>query len=145
MATFQCNDIDGFVLNMEEFARLPDETVGEMLAAGAEVVRNAHVQAISRMGQHTGRLIGSPRIKMSKNGRGRYALIYPDGVHHTYRARKGGTANARNAEVGFVQEFGGHGNTKHRQWMRDANEKSAEATTEAEARVYDKWLKSINL
>ncbi len=145
MATFQCNDIDGFCLDMEEFARLPDDTVREMLAAGAEVVRDAHVQAISKMGQHTGHLIGSPRVKMVNGTRGRYALIYPDGTHHTYHARKGGTGTARNAEVGFVQEFGGHGNTKHLQWMRDANEKSADATTEAEARVYDKWLKSINL
>lgn len=145
MATFQCNDIDGFCLDMAEFARLPDDTIKEMLAAGAEVVRQAHVQAISKMDQHTGHLIGSPQVKMLWGNRSRAALIYPGGTHHTYRAKKGGTAEARNADVGFVQEFGGHGNEKHRQWMRDANEKSAEATTEAEARVYDKWLKSINL
>lgn len=145
MATFECNDIDGFALDMEEFAKLPDETVSNMLAAGAEVVRNAHVQAISKMGKHTGHLLGSPQIKMAKNSRGRYALVYPGGTHHSYRPRRGGTAEARNAEVGFVQEFGGHGNIKHLQWMRNANEKSAEATTEAEAKVYDMWLKSINL
>ncbi|MBO6269462.1 MAG: hypothetical protein IJV30_02150 [Oscillospiraceae bacterium] len=145
MATFTCNDIDGFVLSMKEFAELPDDTIGDILEAGAEVVRKAHVEAISHFGQHTGRLLGSPKIKMCKRGRSRYALIYPDGTHHTYHARKGGTATARNADVGFVQEFGGHGNTKHLGWMMNANEKSAEETTRAEADVYDRWLKTLNL
>ena len=145
MATFQCNDIDGFVLSMDEFARLPDETIQDMLSAGAEVVRKAHVHAIGRMGQHTAKLIGSPMIKKPGGSRGKYALVYLGGTHHTYHARKGGSAEARNAEVGFVQEFGGHGNEKHLGWMREANEQSAEETTDAEAKVYDQWLKSINL
>lgn len=145
MATFTCNDIDGFMLSMKEFAELPDETIGNILEAGAKVVRNAHVEAISHFGHHTGRLLGSPKIKMCKSGRSRYALIYPDGAHHTYHARKGGATVARNADVGFVQEFGGHGNTKHLGWMRNSNEKSAEETTQAEADVYDRWLKTLNL
>lgn len=166
MATFECNDIDGFCLSMEEFANIPDSVVDDILRAGAEVVKKAHVNAIAKMGQHTRHLIGSPAIIMKRRTSGtfgRYALVYPQGVHHTYRkkahsytkynwGRAGGTrqtsageGTASNAEVAFIQEFGGHGNTKNLNWMRDANEKSADATTEAEARVYDKWLKSINL
>ena len=145
MATFICNDIDGFVLNMEEFAQLPDSTIKDMLADGAEVVRKAHADAIrENFDQKTGRLIGSPKVKLKRKGQGWYALIYPDGTHHTYHARKGGTGVARNADVGFVHEFGGHGNAAT-MWMYNANEKSADATAEAEEKAYDRWLKSLNL
>lgn len=142
MATFTCNDIDGFVLDMQEFARLPDGVIEDILRSGAEVIRKAHVEAINtQFGNPTGKLMGSPGIKIVKGAR--YALIYPMGTHHTYHAKKG-SGVARNAEVGFVQEFGGHGNQAHA-WMLTANEKSADETAEAEAKVYDNWLKTLNL
>lgn len=144
MATFTCNDIDGLILDMEEIAELPDDVVYDITKAGAEVVRKAHIAAINRMGKKTGKLVGSPKVKM-ETGRTTYALIYPQGEHHTYKAKEGGRKSARNADVGFVQEFGGHGNTKHLNWMRNANEECADETTEAEFRVYDAWLKKHNL
>ena len=145
MATFTCNDMEGFLLNMEEFARLPDDTIADMLEAGAKVVQRAHVEAISsNFDRRTGRLVGSPKIKMSRKGKSTYALIYPQGTHHTYHARKGGDATARNADVGFVHEFGGHGNAA-KAWMLNANEKCSEDMAKAEEQVYDKFLKSLNL
>ena len=141
MATFTCNDIDGFVLNMEEFARLPKDTVVDIIKAGAEVIRKAHTQAIGSQLRRTGTLMGSPKVKIVRGAS--YALIYPDGTHHTYRAVKG-NGIARNADVGFVHEFGGHGNPALG-WMRAANEKSADDTAEAEMKVYDAWLKKLNL
>lgn len=145
MATFTCNDIEGFVMNMSEIARLPDETIADILEAGAKVVQKAHVEAISsNFRRRTGRLIGSPKIKMSRKGGSTYALIYPQGTHHTYHARSGGSGVAGNAEVGFVHEFGGHGNAA-KAWMLNANEKCAESMAKAEEQVYDKFLASHNL
>lgn len=145
MATFRCNDIDGFLLDMESMARLDDEAIDSILLAGAEVVKKAHIAEIGRrFDRHTAKLIGSPKIyhKRSKN-RQRYALIYPEGEHHRYHA-KHGDGVARNADLGFVHELGGHGN-KATNWMRIANEGCAGAMAEAEEKAYDAWLKTHNL
>lgn len=141
MATFTCNDIDGFVMDMEEFSRLPQAKIKDILEAGAEVIQKAHVQAISSQLKRTGKLMGSPKVKLV-TGKS-YALIYPEGTHHTYHAKKGNGV-ARNADVGFVHEFGGHGNPALG-WMRTANEKCADATADAEMEVYDAWLTSLKL
>lgn len=143
MARFSCNDIDGFVLDMAEYAKLPDSTIRSILQSGAEVVRDAHKEAISAQLHRTGKLMGSPQIIMKSSGGHPYALIYPQGTHHTYRAKKG-SGSAPNAEIGFVHEFGGHGNPALN-WMRTANEKCADAMAEAEERTFDSWLKRHNL
>lgn len=145
MARFSCNDIDGLVLSIEEVAQLPDGVMDDILTAGAEVIKKAHIASINqRFDKRTAKLIGSPSIFL-KRGRqgGRYALIYPKGEHHRYHAKKGDGV-ARNADVGFVLEFGGHGNNAVG-WMREANESSADAMVSAEEKVYDAWLKSKNL
>ena len=146
MARFNCNDIDGFLLSMDEMARLDDTAIDSILTAGAEVVRSAHVTAIGQnFDKHTAKLIGSPTVFLKLGRRGeRYALVYPKGEHHTYRAKKGGSGKATNADLGFVHEFGGHGN-KAVGWMRNANERCADAMTNAEEKAYDAWLKSKNL
>lgn len=141
MATFSCNDIDGLVMDMDSFSRLPQAKIRDMLEAGAEVIRKAHVDAINASLKRTGKLMGSPKIKIVAGKS--YALIYPDGTHHTYRA-KTGSGVARNADVGFVHEFGGHGNPALG-WMQNANEKSADATVDAEMEVFDSWLTSLKL
>jgi len=152
MARFSCNDIDGFVLSMEEIAMLDDDAVTSILSAGAEVIRQAHVDSINRhFDKRTAKLIGSPKVHMKvgsgRNGHGakeRYALVYPAGEHHKFNAKSGGTGTATNADLGFVHEFGGHGN-EAAGWMREANERDADAMVEAEEKVYDTWLKSKNL
>lgn len=146
MASFRCNDIDGFVLDMESMARLDGGAVDSILSAGAEVVKKAHAAEIGRrFDRHTAKLIGSPAVylKLGRNGE-RYALIYPKGEHHRYRPKSGGDGVARNADLGFVHEFGGHGNAATG-WMRDANDGCAGATAEAEEKAYDAWLKTHNL
>ena len=144
MASFEVNGIEGFVLSMQEMAKLPDCVVDDILQEGAKVVKKAHTEAIAQhFTTRTGALIGSPTIFLKKNGTKRYALVYPGGQHHTYRAKKG-KGVARNADVGFVHEFGGHGNTA-KNWMRTANEKCAEEMTDAEFKAYDAWLKILDL
>ncbi|MBR0160481.1 MAG: hypothetical protein IJQ02_04240 [Oscillospiraceae bacterium] len=144
MATFTCNDIDGFVLSMEEMAKLPDRVIKDIVSSGAEVIKEAHEKAIrSTFTARTGRLMGSPKVFMKRKGKSWYALIYPEGTHHTYHAKKSGGV-ATNAEVGFVHEFGGHGNAATA-WMLNSNEQSADATAQAEESVYNEWLDSLNL
>lgn len=152
MARFSCNDLEGFILDMEEMAELSGDAVDAILSAGAEVVRKSHVDEINRtFDKHTAKLIGSPTVYL-KTGTGkyghavmeRYALIYPEGEHHTYRAKGGGTGSARNADIGFVHEFGGHGN-KPTNWMWNADERCAGEMADAEERAYDDWLKSHKL
>ena len=48
-----------------------------------------------------------------------------------------------NNDVGFVWEFGApKRGIQPRQWMRTANEESADDVVAAEFKVYDDWLKS---
>ena len=151
MAKFSCNGIDGFVLDMESAAMLDGGAVDAILTAGAEVIRKAHADEINRtFDMHTAKLLGSPTIHLKigggRNGHAageRYALIYPKGQHHIYHAKRG-DGKATNADVGFVLEFGGHGN-RAAGWMRNANDRCANDMAEAEEKAYDNWLKSHNL
>lgn len=167
MAKFNAQGIEGLSLSLEEFSEIPDSVVVDMLMAGGEVIKKAHEAAIKRtFKRHSGHLADSPSIHLKAGGKSngfqRYVLVYPQGAHHTYRAKsrtyvpyrwgrvgeskrtKGGEKTATNADVGFVQEFGGHGN-EPTMWMREANEKAADACADAELAVYDQWAKSKGL
>lgn len=148
MARFNAEGIEGLALSFEEFSEIPDSVVEDMLMAGGEVIKKAHEDAIKRtFRRRSGHLADSPAVHLKsgseRNFFQRHVLIYPKGIHHTYHA-KSGEKKASNAEVGFVQEFGGHGN-EPTQWMREANEKAMDACVDAELAVYDKWLKSKSL
>lgn len=167
MARFNAEGIEGLALSFEEFSEIPDSVVEDMLMAGGEVIKKAHEDAIKRtFKRRSGHLADSPAVHLKAGGKAngfrRHVLVYPKGTHHTYHAKsrayvpynwgrvgkvkqtKGGEKKASNAEVGFVQEFGGHGN-EPTQWMREANEKAMDACVDAELAVYDKWLKSKGL
>jgi len=165
MASFDTMGLDALILDLDEISELDDDTAEAMLEAGGEVIRKAHVAEIkSRFSSHSGKFEASPTVhkKMGGNGSQRYVLIYPGGPHHTYKAtvstytkmnwgrkgitktKGGGTKETSNQDVGFVHEFGGHGNAAT-QWMREANEKHAGEAVEAEFAVFDKWHKSHNL
>ena len=83
------------------------------------------------------RAIKKGKVKIKKDG-SRVIYIYPSGT------RERGEKRIRNAEIAFINEFGKKGQ-KARPFVRTANEKSAEATTQAAADVYDRFLKSKNL
>lgn len=165
MAIFDTNGLDALIIDLDEIGEIDENTMWEMLEAGGEVIRKAHVEAIKQIFTHrTGKLEESPTVykKMARDGDQRYVLVYPQGTHHTYRARGktytkmnwgrkgetvrkyGGKKNATNQDVAFVHEFGGHGNAPE-QWMRRANEKHASEAVDAEAAVFYDWQKSHNL
>lgn len=168
MAKFNAQGIEGLELSLKEFAEIPDDVVEEMLDAASEVVVAAHKQKIQSLGLvDTGKLVNS--IKAHKkagsrsNGFHRYVLVYPTGKHNSYNRKKvtkvyknskhgrtydvgGDVKNVTNNDVGFVLEYGAPKRGKRAyQWMRSANEESADAVAGAEFAIYDKWLKTKGL
>lgn len=132
--------LNELVLDMDELAELPDDVLSEMLYAGAEIVTEAHrskVQSIGLVetGQLRDSISSSSKIKRTKNTRS--VDIYPQGTRED---------GVRNAEVGFIYEYGAPGRgIAARQWMRAANEQAEDAAGEAAEAVYDNYLRSKNL
>ena len=140
---FTVSGLDEFSLSLQELAALPDTVQDDMLEAGAEVVAKAQRDKVMAYGiydrestQHVAESIKPGKVKVKKGRRVIY--VSPTGK------RKRGNTETRNAEILFINEFGKRGQSA-RPAVRDANEACAEATTQAEFQVYDKWLKSKNL
>ena len=164
MARFETSGLDELLFDMEELAALPDSVVDGMLDAGVKVIVQGQQEELAAQGlkEKTGKLKASIKANgKRRSANERYCLIYPSGEHHAYRSRSkgskssrskyrrgkdwyGGSAHASNNDVGFVHEFGGHGN-RARQWMRVANEKNIDKAVDAEFKVYDDYLKSKGL
>lgn len=165
MSGISFDGLDELMLSMQEVAELPESVQDEMLNAQADVVaeaQRAEAMKLSAMlypsthgntrntsatnhlpGQvrsfstgETARSIKKGKPK-TKNGT-RVIYVTPTG------SRKRGKQRIRNAEIAFYNEYGTRTiNARRFIWM--ANEKSAEAATEAAFNVYDKYLKSKNL
>lgn len=143
MAEFTCNGLDGLMLSLQEIAEIPEEVQDEMLRAGAEVVAKAQREKVRAYGiydgsspKHVADSIKPGKVKLKKGQR----IIY---VSTTGSRRRGKTVT-RNSEILFLNEYGTR-RQKARPAVRDANESSAEATTAAQAEVYDKYLRSKDL
>ena len=140
MANISFHGLDELMLDMQAVAELPDEVIDEMLNAQADVVVEAQRGQARAMGvEQTGltvRSIKKGKVKVKKGVR--VIHITPTGT------RKRGKKRVRNAEIAFVNECGKK-NQKARPFIRTANEKSAEATTQAGMAVYDRFMKSKNL
>lgn len=166
MAKFNAEGIEGLCLSMQEFAEIPDDVVEAILEAGGKVVVEAQKQKISSLGLvKTGKLLKSIEAfskvgKKNSDWNRRYVLVYPYGKHGHRNRRKiykvskrgrkysygGDVKTVTNNDVGFIHEFGApKKGIKAKQWMRKANEESAEAMVKAEFEVYDQWLQSKNL
>lgn len=140
MAQFKTSGLDELSLSLQEIAQIPEDVVGEMLNAQADVVVEAQKAAAKALGvEETGltiRSIKKGRVKLKK---GRQVLyITPTG------SRRRGKKRVRNAEIAFINEFGKR-HQKARPFVRTGNETSAGKATEAAMAVYDRWLKSKNL
>ena len=139
-AGFEINGLDAFMDDFADLENIPDDVVAEMLFAGAEVVEREQKATGSAMGvDATGTTVESIGFdrKLTKAKAGRSVYVYPKGT------RKDGNKR-RNAEVGFINEYG-KGGQPARQFIRMANEKAAPAATDAEERVYNKYLDNKNL
>lgn len=141
MAEITFAGMEELLLSMEELAQIPEEVQDKMLNAQADVVVEAQKEKARVYNvQDTGAMIQSikkGRVKRAKGG-SRVIYVTPTG------SRKRGGKTVRNAEVAFVNEYGRR-NQQARPFIRDANETSANATTEAGAAIYYKWQEQNGL
>lgn len=131
-------------LSMAAIQEIPQNVVADMLDAGANVTVNAHRRSIETLKLVKSGQLRDSIVKLRKRDASGhiYVLVYPKGKRRPVDEQQ--KATATNNDVGFVHEFGApeHGITA-KQWMRSANEQSADEITEAEYKKYDEWLSSM--
>ena len=134
MARFSIDGLDDLLLSIEEIAAIPNSVKADMLNAGAEVIADGQKAVGRQMGVHrTGVTLES--IKPGKavpTNDGGHVDVYPQGTN---------ADGNRNAEVGFINEYGKRGQPA-RPFINTANERYADKAVEKEAEVYDEFLKS---
>lgn len=146
MAQFGVDGIDALILSLEQVASIPEDIQDQMLNAQADVVVTAQRAKVKAMGIYDGsspvHVADSIKKGKPKTKKGtRVLYVTPTGSRTRGKEKK---QKVRNAEILFVNEFG-RKNQRARPAVAEANEESAEATTQAGFRVYDAWLKSKNL
>lgn len=141
MAEFKAVGLDELALSLQEIAEIPEVIQDEMLRAQGDIVAQAQRESAQRYGiQRTGTLIRSikpGKVKLDKHGN-RVLYVTPVG------SRVRGGKKTTNAEIAFLNEYGTRGQ-RARPFMRDANERSAEAATQAAADIYYRWQDSRGL
>ena len=129
---------------MENIANLSDEVARDMLEAEARVVIR---EQKSRAPRNTGALAGSikaSKMKRDRNG-ARCMYVYPQGLHHTYIQRgTGRTIKVRNAEVGFIHEYGApQRGIRAQGWVSASNAAAENEAVEEAGKVYDNFIKKF--
>ena len=141
MAEFRAVGLDELALSLQEIAEIPEDIQDEMLRAQGNIVAQAQRESAQRYGiQRTGTLIRSikpGKVKLDKHG-SRVLYVPPVG------SRVRGGKKTTNAEIAFLNEYGTR-KQRARPFMRDANERSAEAATQAAADIYYRWQDSRGL
>lgn len=141
MAEFKAVGLDELALSLQEIAEIPEDIQDEMLRVQGNIVAQAQRESAQRYGiQRTGTLIRSikpGKAKLDKHG-SRALYVTPVG------SRVRGGKKTTNAEIAFLNEYGTRGQ-RARPFMRDANERSAEAATQAAADIYYRWQESRGL
>jgi len=142
MATFKATGLDSLITDMAALATLPTSVIDDMLGVGADVLEPAlksSAQSTLSGKYSTGKTAASiKRTKVSNAKSGRKISIYPHGTRNDRSSKR------RNAEVGFVNEFGKRGQPA-RPWMDKARKSNADASNAAMENVFDAFLKSKNL
>lgn len=137
MATFQTDGLAEFSLSLDEIARIPDAVLDEMIEAQADVIESAQKASAEAFGvKDTGALqssIGRGEPRRTRNGRS--ISIYPRG------SRTRGQTAAREAEIGFINEFGKKGQSA-RPFIKAANERHAEEAVSASEKIYRDYIES---
>ncbi len=137
MARFSVDGLDRLILDLEDMAKIPDKVFDEMLLSGGEVIRKAESQTAAEMLQgpyYKGAVAASVTLgKPRKLKNGRCVYVTFNGTQHGNRV----------AEIAFVNEFGKKSQPA-RPFIKTAVESKAEEAEEAEAKVYDAWLRSKN-
>lgn len=144
MAQLNHSGLADLELSLKEIAELPVSVHDEMLSVMAEATAEGQRQkARSYLVKDSGKTIKSikpGRIKTDRDGR-RVVYVTVSGIR---KRGKKTIRKVRNAEIAFINEYGKKGQ-KARRFVRDGNEASAEAATNAAKEIYDRHLRSKNL
>lgn len=147
MAEFHFSGTEELEISLSEISELPVEIVDDMLLAMSDVVVAEQRRTGEAMGvRRTGQLLDSIKAGKPKNLKDGNRAVYVTATG----SRRRGNKTVRNAEIAFVNEYGrpgknGKGAQKARPFIKTANERSAEAATNAGAAVLDAYLKSKNM
>ena len=135
MAKLEIEGMDDLISDFMKIADLPEAVQMEMLHSEADIVVKTQKEQIDSMGlRDTGHLRESIA---RKRGAGVSLDIFPQGTRDD---------GVRNAEVGFIHEFGAPGRRiKASGWMEKANEACADEAAMAAEEVYNKFLDNNNL
>ena len=142
MAGISYDGLDDLLKDLDSIVDIPDEVLDDMLDAAADVVVRAQKEEIASQGLiDTGELQRSiSRGRKYSKDFGRKMDIYPQGT------RKNGKKEIKNAEVGFIHEFGApREKIPAKNWMKKANERCADQAVESAAKVYERYLEKHNL
>lgn len=134
-------DMEGLnemILGMENLMELPRKVQLDMLNAEADIVVSAQKEEIEKL-----KLVDSGQLKASIARKSGIELIRSGGMGVCMDIYPQGTRadGVRNAEVGFIHEYGAP--KKHIRasgWMKAANEKSVDSAVDAAADVYEQFL-----
>ena len=138
-------------MSLAVMSNLPEETAYEILEAGAAVLIEKWKEKLSSM-KRTGQLIESIKAKRKKSGDGFPVIrVAPTGKRKNgytgKRKKRNGRTNGSylgtNAEVAYFLEYGTP-RMKATHWMEQANEEAHDAILEAECKVFDDFLDSLN-
>lgn len=142
MAGISHDGLDDLLKDLDSIVDIPDEVLDDMLDAEADVVVRAQKEEIASQGLiDTGELQRSiSRGRKYSKDFGRKVDIYPQGT------RKNGKKEIKNAEVGFIHEFGApREKIPAKNWMKKANERCADQAVGSAAKVYERYLEKHNL
>ena len=149
MAKFSVNGMDSLERSFAELATLSDQERGRILQAGAEVIKESQIDYLNRHHRRTGELAKSIKIKLysdeaviepigkyTKTKKGRKIRQRHSGSGGTHRSKHhGGTKASTMPEVAYYLAFGTP-RMAATHWDENANEESADRTTQAMA---DEW------
>jgi len=146
VASVSIYGLDDLALSLADLARLPDDVTDGMLEEGAKVIVREMKKAAPRDTGQLNASIVAGRVKRDKGGKRIY--VYPSGTRkntNAYRS-KTGAKPVRNAEVGFILEYGApRRGLLARQWVWKASEAAADEAVGQAKQVYEKYLKKLNL
>ena len=129
---------DAFCSSLDKLAAMPPATMGEMLTAGGEKIKEAHQAKLEQYGAvKTGKLRDSIKVQKPNASAGTVE-IRPTGT------RRRGNTVTRNEEIGFITEYGKKGEPA-RPWMREGNADAEDKAVDAAAKVFDNYLDKIGL
>lgn len=137
MASFNEFGIEELIGSFEKLANIPNEVIDEMCSAAADIAVPAFKAAVP---VKTGQMRDSiKKLKRKNNKTGEpFYVVRPQG---TRKPEGKATKGVRNAEVGFVLEYGApHKHLPALQWMSKTNEQIADQCVKAQFAIYSDYI-----